>query len=59
MLRGGSGNDHAAGEAGADRVYGQSGTDALCSDDGDLLVGSAQEIDLCAVVFTDWADQLD
>ena len=59
VLRGGSGNDHAAGEAGADRVYGQSGTDALCSDDGDLLVGSAQEIDLCAVVFTDWADQLD
>ena len=31
----------------------------LTDDDGDLLVGSAQEIDLCAVVFTDWADQLD
>ena len=59
VVRGGSGNDHAAGEAGADRVFGQSGLDALCSDDGDLLVGSAQEIDLCAVVFTDWADQLD
>ena len=59
VIRGGSGNDHAAGEAGADRVFGQSGLDALCSDDGDLLVGTAQEIDLCAVVFSDWADQLD
>ena len=59
VLRGGSGNDHAAGEAGADRVFGQSGDDALCSDDDDLLVGSVNEIDRCAVVFTDWADQLD
>jgi hypothetical protein len=40
-------------------VFGQSGDDALCSDDDDLLVGSVNEIDRCAVVFTDWADQLD
>jgi len=59
VVRGGSGNDHAAGEAGDDRVFGQSGDDALCSEDGDLLVDSVDEIDRCAVIFTDWADELD
>ena len=58
VVRGGSGDDHAAGEAGDDRVFGQSGSDALCSEDGDHLVGSAAEIDRCAEVFNEWADQL-
>jgi hypothetical protein len=52
------GNDHAAGEAGFDRVFAQAGYDSLCSDDDDLLVGTIEEIDRCATVFTDWADQL-
>ncbi|MDC0176493.1 hypothetical protein OAJ60_06140, partial [Planctomycetaceae bacterium] len=58
VIRGGSGNDHATGNAGSDRVYGQSGDDALCSDDDDLLVDNVDQIDRCAVIFTDWADQL-
>ena len=58
VIRGGSGNDHATGNAGSDRVYGQSGDDALCSEDDDLLVDNVDQIDRCAVIFTDWADQL-
>jgi Ca2+-binding RTX toxin-like protein len=58
VIRGGMGNDHAAGEAGFDRVFAQAGYDSLCSDDDDLLVGTIEEIDRCATVFTDWADQL-
>ena len=58
VIRGGSGNDHATGNSGTDRVYGQSGDDSLCSEDDDLLVDNVDQIDRCAVIFTDWADQL-
>ncbi len=58
VIRGGSGNDHATGNAGNDRVYGQSGDDSLCSEDDDLLIDNVDQIDRCAVIFTDWADQL-
>jgi hypothetical protein len=53
------GNDHAAGGAGFDRVFAQAGYDSLCSDDGDLLVGTIEEIDRCATVFAGWADWAD
>ena len=57
VLRGGSGDDFAMGEDGADHVYGQLGQDTLCTNGqspGDLMIGQAEEIDVCLAVYSDW-----